>query len=181
MNYLSSPVKSFKAIAKHPRVSDAVFVVASIWIVLLGLQLARLAEIDALTWPLALRSLAVTAFGVIAVWLAAAGLGHLLAQTAGGKARFTPLVVIAGLAATPLAIAGILAIVVDLIAAVVPLSDYAVTWITRSLLWAGLIVGTPGLYYALGLQAVSGIKRVTAGLIAVFLTLSVVLVVLLQQ
>lgn len=181
MHYLTAPVASFKALAKRPRVSDAIFIVASVWIVLLGLQLARLAALDSLTFGLALRSLIDITFGVVAVWVASAGLGYLLVHAAGGKGEFNSMLVMAGLAATPLALMGIAAIAIDLVGAAASFSDYAIILTTRILLWAGLILGTPGLYYTFGLHALGKVRWLTAALISAFLTLCVILIVLLQS
>jgi len=188
MNFLIAPVQSFATLRKRAPLGDAFFIVASVWIVLIGLQLSRLASVDALSKQLITRSIADTTYAVLAVWLAVSGVAYLLshalaehrhAKGAAPKVEFASIVTLAALAATPLAIAGIIAIAVEMIAVVVPSSGMVVFWITRGLLWLGVLVGTPGLYFALGLHAVMGIRKSSAAWIAIFLTAVTVLGVLL--
>jgi len=181
MEYLHSPVKAFKNLSKTALLTDAIFVVASIWIVLIGLQIADQAALDALTGSATIRIVAEVTLGVLAVWMSVTGVGYLLQHAARGKAEFVPILVMSALAATPLALLGIAAVVVELFVTLAPLGEELSYVITRSLLWAGVILGAPGVYFGIGLYTLAGLKKSKAALIAVFLTLVVILLVMLRN
>ncbi|MFO0704612.1 MAG: YIP1 family protein [Candidatus Andersenbacteria bacterium] len=180
MNFLKTPVQSFRELKKNALVTDSLFVVGSIWIVLLGLQLSRLANHDALTTVLIVRSIAEITFWIIAIWLTVSGLAYLLTQSSGAKANFNAILVMSGLAAIPLAFAGIIAILVQLLALMSFAPENAVFWATRLLLVVALLLGTPGLYFALGLHAITGVRKSVAIVISVFLSIATILILLLQ-
>lgn len=181
MRYLISPIKSFSDLQKRARLGDALFVVASIWVLLLGIQLAELAAVDALTFAITVWLVLEVTIAIFIAWVGVAGLGYLIQHAAGGKATFVPMLVMTALAATPLAILGIVAVVFELVAAVVPVSSDTLFWVTRSLLWTGVAIGAPGLYFAGGLQSVAKVDSSTAVMTSVFLTLAIVLVFLLRN
>jgi|GEM_PF-6522675 len=179
MQFLFSPIKAFASLNKRVVISDAFFIVASVWIVLLGLQLSRLASADAMTTTLVIRSIANVTFAVGAGWFAFAGVGHLLATAVGAKTNFAAVITMTALAATPLALAGLVAIAVEMLTVLVQDSSLVVVWVTRALLIIGLAVGAPGIYFALGLRGLTKIPVRYATVISLFLFVSCIFALLL--
>ena len=178
MQFLFSPIKAFASLNKRVVIVMPFLSWRASGSYCLGYN-SRLASADAMTTTLVIRSIANVTFAVGAGWFAFAGVGHLLATAVGAKTNFAAVITMTALAATPLALAGLVAIAVEMLTVLVQDSSLVVVWVTRALLIIGLAVGAPGIYFALGLRGLTKIPVRYATVISLFLFVSCIFALLL--
>lgn len=174
MNFLFAPIPGFKKIAQRPNLIDAVLVVLGVAIVFLGYRTAQLASVQLLTFPNFVRAFFDVGVGVSVAWFAIAGVVLLLGEAAGGdihlrKQGFEKALALTGLAAVPLVFTGIISMLAALIFNGFWPSCGGLYWVIQGITWIGVVLGTPGLYFALALEY--GLKLPRKNALGITLTL----------
>jgi hypothetical protein len=178
MYFLVHPIIAFKRIYSRVELRDGVAIVVSVGITLLGLSMARLASSDQLDGLNVARATIDVLYLLALGWFGLASLGFLMADVVGAKLHLRNVLALAGLAATPNVLTGLVAILISIVFGPSVGCDW-IFWVQSGLLWLGAILGMPGVYFALALHSAGRIPRITAfGISAILLSFLVFVFVL---
>ena len=184
MDFLLKPLPGFKKLVQRPRLGDAALVVVSVVIVFLGYRIAQLAAGNLLTAANFVRAVFDVVIGAGLGWIAIAGAAVLLSEAVGGevprKRGLETALVLTGLSAVPIVFAGIVAMLVALVLNAFWPSCGWQHWIVLAIMWLGVALGVPGLYFSLALEAGYKMRRAAAVGITLILLAATIAVVTLQ-
>ncbi len=185
MNFLFAPIPGFKKIAQRPNLTDAGLVVISVAVVFLGYRTAQLASVELLTLANFVRAFFDVVVGISVAWFAIAGVALLLGEAAGGTIRlreqgYEKALALTGIAAVPIVFAGIIAMLTALLLNSFLPACGGQHWIVLAILWLGVVLGTPGVYFALALEYGLKIPRKAAAGITLIVFAATLIVVTLQ-